>query len=233
MKYSVLVLSLVVSICIGDGCWNPVAAEDAPRVRSRAMPELALWYEFAVVDGQRMPDISGKHHDGKLENGSVGFGRRKMAMTFDGEGAITLAPIPPTLDPTGRPFMVGAWCKPSGRNGVLAAMGGSSDGFSLYMQDGVPQFAVRVQGELRRVSAPEPVPVGQWVHLIGGIDDKGRLLLVLNGWPVAKTNGNLMTRLPSESFGVGQDEGSAVGNYETPMRLSFLAQGLHGSTYAR
>jgi hypothetical protein len=188
-----------------------------------AEPELAVLYDFQGVEGTQIPDGSGHGHTGTLEAGEIVFGRTKPAVQFAGRGLVRSVALPAGLA-VSRPLTVGAMCRPSAPDGVIAAMGGTSDGFTLYLQGGVPHFAVRVSGTLRVVVAPEAVELDQWVHLAGVVDAKGKLALLVNTWPVAESQGSLLARAPAEAFTIGADVGSFVGEYETPLYWQGLLQ---------
>ena len=189
-----------------------------------AEPELALLYDFQGVDGTQVPDGSGHGHTGTLVAGEIVFGRNKQAVQFAGKGSVTMTQVSPDLDFASRALTVGAMCRPSAPDGVIIAMGDTSDGFSLYLQAGVPHFAVRVQGALHRVAAAEAVDLDQWVHLAGVIDDEGKLSLLVNAWPVAESQGGLLARSPVGSLSVGADVAPLVGEYGSPLHWQGLLQ---------
>ena len=72
--------------------------------------QLAVHYDFILSDGAVVRDASGLRHMGKLENGSIVPGRRRNAVQFDGKGMIIAEGNPETLDPSRRPFALGAAC---------------------------------------------------------------------------------------------------------------------------
>jgi hypothetical protein len=121
-----------------------------------------------------------------------------------------------------RPFAIGAQCQPVAGDGVIAALGDQVNGFCLFLKQGVPHFAVRAKGELAQVSAPEALKMGQWVHLVGTVDSKGQLWLMVNGWPVARAKGHLISQKPTRPFRVGGDTGAALANYKTPLHWQGL-----------
>jgi hypothetical protein len=187
-------------------------------------PQLALQYDFYSVEGAEVPDGSGHGHMGTLQAGEIVPGRNKPAVQFAGNGLLTTAGLGPDLDFTAQPLAVGAMCKPTSPDGVIVALGDAEDGFSLYLQGGVPQFAVRVKGVLHRVVAPEPVVLDQWAHVAGVIDAKGGLTLLVDTWPVAQSPGSLLARGSGEPLTVGADTGSLVGEYSTPLHWQGLLQ---------
>jgi len=169
-------------------------------------------------------DASGKNHSGTIHHGEIVYGRNKNAVQLDGDGWITMANVPASLNLKSQPFTVGAFCQPMAADGVLVTMGDKTNGFSLYLRNGVPHFVVRSNGELMQVAADEPVIMNQWIHLAGAVDNQGKLWLIVNMWPTAETSGKLIAESPSKPFCVGADIDSPVGDYSTPMRWKGLIQ---------
>jgi RNA polymerase sigma factor (sigma-70 family) len=175
--------------------------------------ELVLRYDFFGGKGSQVKDASVHKHHGVLHDGEIVTGEGNPAVKLRGKGGITQADI---LDLTSRPFTVGALCRPTAGAGVVATLGDKNNGFSLYLKDKKPVFAVRVDGELAQVVGDDPMELDQWIHLAGGIDAKGKLWLLVNGWPAASGQGKLIARLPAAPFCVGADPGSPVGDYQSP-----------------
>lgn len=188
-----------------------------------AEPQLALLYDFQAVEGMQIPDGSGHGHTGTLEAGEIVFGRNSPAVQFAGKGLVTMAQVS-GLDLASRALTVGAMCKPTAPDGVIVSMGDTRDGFSLYLQGGVPHFAVREKGALHEVVATDPVELDQWVHVAGVIDGRGELALLVDAWPVARAQGSLLAHTPGEPLSVGADAGSFVGEYSTPLYWRGLLQ---------
>jgi hypothetical protein len=190
-----------------------------------AEPELALLYDFQAVDGTQVPDGTGHGHTGTLEAGEIVSGRNKPAVQFAGKGMVRMvAQVPGGLDLASRALTVGAMCKPTAPDGVIVSMGDTRDGFSLYLQGGVPHFAVRENGALHEVVATDPVDLDQWVHVAGVMGGKGELTLLVDAWPVARAQGSLLAHTPGEPLSVGADAGSFVGEYRTPLYWQGLLQ---------
>jgi hypothetical protein len=189
-----------------------------------AEPELALQYDFQGVEGTLVPDGSGHGHIGTLQAGEIVFGQRKLAVQFAGEGLLTTPDVSADLDFTSRSLTVGAMCKPSAPDGVIVAMGDAEDGFSLYLQGGLPHFAVRTKRALHQVVAAKAVVLDQWVHVAGVIGAKGELTLLVDTWPVVESRGSLLGRASAEPLTVGADTGAFVGEYTTPMYWQGLLQ---------
>lgn len=188
------------------------AGEPANRSARDKQLELALQYDFFLVEDARIIDSSGQKHHGTLQGGEVSEGKRKQALKLNGTGQVSISPLPESLNPSSRALTVGALCRPAAGDGVVAALGDKTNGFSLYLKDGRPQFAVRAGGELFKVSHDEAVALNQWTHLMGVIDSRGEVSLLVNGWPVAHIKGRVIPQRPAKSFAVGADTGSPVGD---------------------
>ncbi|MFA6107861.1 MAG: LamG domain-containing protein [Candidatus Latescibacterota bacterium] len=220
-------LLTVACVCLAVSCGllvSTVTAQPAGPTAGGKEPDLAFQYDFAVVEDGRTSDASGNDHDGQIVEAKIVEGRLKNAVEFGGRGAVRMTGVPATIDPKSHALTVGAFCRPAALDGVLLAMGDSTDGFSLYLKAGVPRFAVRTGGQLFTAAACEPVVADQWVHLAGVINADGTLRLVVNGWPTASAPGRLIADTPSEPFAVGADEGLPVGDYAAPLHWTGLVQ---------
>jgi len=190
---------------------KPVRAQDPPQ------PELLLHYDFYLVEGERVPDASGKKHDGRLTGGQIVSGRRRPALVLEGQGVITADASAQPLDLAGRTLSIGARCRPTSADGVIVAVGDDRNGMSLYIKNAIPHFAVRSAGKLVTVAGPDPVGMDQWVHLFGAIDRRGNVILVSNGWPIAQAKGSALADAGTEPLSVGADDGVPVGDYRGPL----------------
>lgn len=137
-------------------------------------------------------------------------GRRGKALKFDGQGSVVVGA---KLDPSGKPFTVGAWCRPESADGVIIAQGGGSHGFALYVKDGLPQFAVRSRGTLSVVGGKEILVPGQWAHLTGLLNARGEIRLRVNGKVVGMAKSGAIAAKPADGLSIGDDTGSKVGAY--------------------
>ena len=214
---------VVGAFAVGIVPWAQVAGvERLPRSSRDVKLEAVVHFDFFVVEGGRVGDASGQHHDGQLQNGEVVEGKRKPAVQFQGNGAVSL--FDDKLDPSQRSLTVGALCKASASDGVIASLGDATNGFSLYIKDAVPRFVVRADGQLFEVASDEQICLDQWVHLVGIIGDDGKLSLIVNGWPVATGMGRVIPHKPAEGFYCGADLGSAVGDYEVALHWEGLLE---------
>ncbi len=154
--------------------------------------------------------------------------RRRLAASFpggdapgktvvlNGKGA-ALSISSRQLNPEYKPFCVGAWCKPSEGSGVIAAQGGASLGYSLYLEDGSLCFAMRIGGGLKKIVGPS-IHLNQWVHVAAVLNAQGEAQIYINGQAVAEPLATgFLTGVPSDSFNIGADAGSLVSDYKTPL----------------
>lgn len=201
MRKAVTVLAVLL---MGGATGTSEAAE----VRGTT-PELIVQYDFYEVERGIVQDGSGNGHAGTIAAGSVVAGRRKPAVEFTGGGSLSSSLK--GVDLARRAFTVGAMCRPAATDGVVVSMGDAADGFSLYVEEGIPHFVVRSGGVRREVADREPLAPGQWVHLAGVVDADGDLVLLVNAFPVATSAAAArLERTPAGAFVVGADPGGAA-----------------------
>ena len=172
--------------------------------------ELVLRPDFSNVRDGIVKDVSGKGNDGKLSGGEVVMGRRAKALQLDGRASTAFGT---RLDSSGKPFAVGAWCKPESLDGVIIAQGGGSHGFALYLKEGLPQLALRSRGTLSVASGKEKLMPGEWTHLAGVLNARGELHLRVNGKHVGTAKSGAIATKPADGLSLGDDTGSKVGDY--------------------
>ncbi len=123
----------------------------------------------------------------------------------------------PRIDPSLKPFTVAAQCTPATPDGVLMADGGASEGFSLYLKDGRPHFAIRSGEQLFEVVASQPLPLNKPAHVVGMLKPDTTLRLFVNGEPAGTAPGMPISQRPADGLSLGQDSGSFVGEYDNAM----------------
>jgi hypothetical protein len=142
-------------------------------------------YDFYDVQGDVVSDGSGHGRAGTLIAATLVQGRRKPAVQLAGTGRVAAESLGAGVALASHALTVGAMCRPDAVDGVVVSMGDSQDGFSLYLKDGRPHFAVRSGGTLHEVADVEPLEAGRFVHLAGVVGAKGELWLLVNAFPVA------------------------------------------------
>lgn len=122
----------------------------------------------------------------------------------------------PSLDPTDKPVSIEAWINSTRPGGVVAAMGGPTDGYTLYLEQGKPHFAVRRASKLTTASGTKRI-VGEWHHLAGVLTKDGELRLYVDGERVATQTGSKpLDKYPAQGLDIGIDGGTSVGDYKEP-----------------
>ena len=101
----------------------------------------------------------------------------------------------------------------SGNDGVLVAQGGASDGYSLWIKGGVPQWSVKRIDELVTISGSDRLSPGR--HTLSVTQGKdGMAMLKLDRKEIAKGSvGGAFATQPNDSLSVGSDSGSPVTDY--------------------
>lgn len=104
-------------------------------------------------------------------------------------------------------------------SGVIVAQGGSGAGFTLYVEDGVPVFAVRTQKGIRQVKGTASLTGSH--RLKASLSRSGELALQLDDQPAQQGEaGELIDIQPIDSLTVGRDSSGAVGRYSPPFRFN-------------
>jgi len=180
--------------------------------------ELVLHYNFARLQGGKVPDQSGQGHHGSVHNAKIVRGDGAGALALNAPGFVQVDPVPETLNPQLKPLTVGGFCRPHRPDGALVSFGGQSRGFCLYLQQGRPHLAVRSAGDLGVISGPRALTLDEPVHLAGVLTSDARLRLYVNGRRVAQGKApDFLPGKPNESFMIGADNGTLVGDYRRPL----------------
>jgi len=152
-----------------------------------------------------------------LAGGTVVDGHISKALQLEGRGAAFMAPSSGSRDPSFKPIVVGGWVYPDSDSGVIIAQGGESHGFSLYLSESAPVFAVRRMNELKKLVGPQ-IPQKQWTHVAVVLAADGSGRLYLGGKPVGEAvKLHLLSSQPADNLTLAADGGSLVGEYETPL----------------
>lgn len=124
-----------------------------------------------------------------------------------------------SLDPVGKALVVEAWVNAGAPNGVILARGGPANGYALVLEEGKPQFIIRTDGGVYKVSAFEEV-VGGWRHVAGVLTAEHQLEIYVDGRPDGKGKSyGLISALPVQETQIGGDDGGGVGEYQSPALL--------------
>lgn len=109
-----------------------------------------------------------------------------------------------------------AWITSTNPNGVVVARGGPAEGFALTLENGKPAFLIRAQSQLASVVGAKRI-VGGWHHLVGVLDGSLGMQLYVDGELAAEGRAtSMLTKDPAQGLEIGNDAGSAVGDYQLP-----------------
>jgi arylsulfatase A len=112
----------------------------------------------------------------------------------------------------GKSLVVSCEVEPKSQTAVIVAQGGKAVGYSLYLLDGRPVFAVRERGKLFSVTASE-MPAKTF-EIEARLEGGGGMLLTVNGITTKGTAAGLIPSQPEEGMCVGFDDGAPVADYK-------------------
>jgi hypothetical protein len=114
------------------------------------------------------------------------------------------------------PFRVEATVHDSTRGGVIASQGAQLNGWSLFVRDRKPVFAVRRDGTLFELTA-DCILGDDQIELTGELSGDGTVRVLLDGVEIASGDaGGFIPAQPNDPLIVGDDRMGPVGSYETP-----------------
>jgi N-acetylglucosamine-6-sulfatase len=119
------------------------------------------------------------------------------ALVLESDSPRRYTPDARTMVHADKPLTVGAWVKPASEDGVLIAHGGKSQGFSLYLENGIPHFAIRSGGALYTVAGEKQISQGEWTHLAGRLSIEPDLRLLVDGQVTATAEGQPLQAQPN------------------------------------
>jgi arylsulfatase A-like enzyme len=103
----------------------------------------------------------------------------------------------------------------SGKDGVLVAQGGASNGYALWIKDGLLHWTVARNDVATTVSGKGKVPSGQFIVTVHQ-QKSGETTIALENRQVAKGNvGGAFPAQPFDGLSVGEDAGSPVREFAT------------------
>jgi arylsulfatase A-like enzyme len=190
-----------------DPAAAPVNAVIDPK---RALNAWVLEYRWDQDAGEAVTDRSGKGNTGTA-NGVVAVDGRNggKARRFDGKGHVAVGRSS-SLDPANKAWTLSVIFKADQRDGILLACGGRSQGYSLYLDQGKPVFAVSADNRISRVTADRVVGEG-WVTVEARVTAKQQLRLAIDGKPAGQAPLHaFITRQPNEALQIGADTGTQV-----------------------
>lgn len=209
---------------IRDGHWKLVAKENKPwelydlsndrsetHDLAREKPELARsleakWDAYAA----RADVLPLGGWRGETRKAQVNRKQRKFSLS---QGDSLPADKGPFIE--NRPIHISVELKTPGTNGVLVAHGGSAEGYSLYIREGILTFATRRSGKLSRIPAKTKLP-DDVARIEARLSKTGDVTLIADHETVASGSvASGMPRHPIDGLQVGFDEGGLVGEYDS------------------
>jgi arylsulfatase A len=113
----------------------------------------------------------------------------------------------------GKSLRITCKVKPKSQNAVIVAQGGKTVGYSLYLTDGIPSFAVRENGKLYSVAAT--TAPGKSYSIEAQLQDDGTMTLSIDSQlAVTGKAAGLFSKQPQEAMCVGFDNGAPVAKYK-------------------
>ncbi|MDR1491196.1 MAG: sulfatase-like hydrolase/transferase [Planctomycetaceae bacterium] len=174
-------------------------------------PGLKLQFDFS--DGKRkIAETSGKKNkftvQGKI---NVSSQDGKAGRSFDGESYIDVEKSP-AIHSAQTAWKAKAVFQSERPDGVILAYGGTRHGYSLFLKDGKPNFAVRINGQLFIATGQDTI-VGRFVQLTGSITPEKKAELLVNGERLASVQlPDFIVQNPIERLQIGADlEGQTSG----------------------
>jgi hypothetical protein len=103
----------------------------------------------------------------------------------------------------------------NGKDGVLIAQGGASNGYALWIKDGRIHWTVTRNDAATTVSAEDQVPIGQFTITVRQ-EKSGEVTIALDGRQAAKGNaGGPFLAQPFDGLSIGEDAGSQIREFAT------------------
>jgi len=103
------------------------------------------------------------------------------------------------------PMTLEAWVQPRSHGGYSAIVAKTqSSEYSLFSDEGVPQFDIHLGGRYVSAKALEKLPLGKWTH-VAGVFDGQHVMLYIDGNQVAKIAGKGKRRQNKLSLFIGAD----------------------------
>jgi hypothetical protein len=180
-----------------------------PDWKPEATPGIRLHFDFAKLEGDRVPDLSGYENHGRVHNAMLADWRDgKKALRLQGDGWVEV-PKSDSLNPTDIAWTAEAVFKSEKPDGMVLARGGKSQGYALWLKQGRPAFTVVIDGKPVTLEAKEAVT--DRTTVIGTITSDRKATLHVDGRLAADAAlPGLIPRNPSDTMQIGADLGSPV-----------------------
>ncbi len=149
----------------------------------------------------------------------VGQGYRVICQP-PSETAVVRVKNSPSLAPRGKAVSVEAWVYARSKQGAVVVRGGAWEGYGLVLKLNRPRFIARIGKKLYVAKADQDI-LGQWTHLVGVLGPDKKIRLYVNGKLAAEADApGAMSANPGQETNIGADEGTGVGDYNSPFAIN-------------
>ncbi|MCL2305846.1 MAG: sulfatase-like hydrolase/transferase [Planctomycetaceae bacterium] len=184
--------------------WGKYQRKFRTKIDENVEPD-ALIFEMRFENGP-LKDSSGVANSFTIDGSPLGV--------FDGKTWITIEKSD-AFECGDAPWRVEAEIIAEAPDGVIMSQGGLNHGYSLYLKDGKPAFAVRIGGEIHSVTGEYRIEGN--TTLSGTLTSKKQLVLQVNGKTVAQKNvPDLIYDTPVDPPIVGNDLSGKVSGLDLP-----------------
>ena len=122
-------------------------------------------------------------------------------------------------DFSGNPFeLIVTFERGKAKDGVLVSHGGSTSGYSLYLEDGRLVFACRNKGSLKVLKSNDPLPKERIV-VSARLEKDGKVEVLLGEKVLSRGLFSLIGTFPQDPLEVGNDSLSSVSDYKGNTRF--------------
>ena len=122
-------------------------------------------------------------------------------------------------DFSGNPFeLIVTFERGKAKDGVLVSHGGSTSGYSLYLEDGRLVFACRKKGSLKVLKSNDPLPKERIV-VSARLEKDGKVEVLLGEKVLSRGLFSLIGTFPQDPLEVGNDSLSSVSDYKGNTRF--------------
>jgi arylsulfatase A-like enzyme len=210
---------------VREGDWKLVAKEGQPWELYNLANDRTESHDLAASEPSRVRDLAAKWQayasranvlplgTWRAENPGSGTLSQQKRFALKSGDHLDRSQAPAIQ---GRPFTIEAAIVANEKaEGVIVAQGGAAQGFSLFLKEGRPHFAIRIGDLLTTIEGGKLTP-GEH-QLKARLEKNGTLTLEVDNRPVADpVPGKTLARMPADGLDVGRDTNAAVGPYASP-----------------
>jgi N-acetylglucosamine-6-sulfatase len=169
---------------------------------------LMLKYDFENCDGKTIKDLSGNANIGFISTAAIITTDRGAALKCSPRTSVTVKQSD-SLDTSNCPLTVSLWIKAESDGTVLSQGQSRKGAWSLFVEDGIPCFAVRDIGKVAVADGMESC-LGKWTHLVAAVNHD-KLEFFVNGKKVASVpRGRNLVFFGDKSLTIGKEQGEQV-----------------------